>query len=106
MRSATASAARQIFQNPGWQAESWIAGHAVLMAIVWPLLLVAIFLPLSVYTYRRRRREVVSLAGPDFAFLTALPSHDVRIGNVAAENVQGAADGQIHLSLAQLLDQI
>jgi ABC-2 type transport system permease protein len=49
--SATASAARELFGNPGWGGESWIAQHAVLMAVVWPLLLTAIFLPLSVRAY-------------------------------------------------------
>jgi ABC-2 type transport system permease protein len=51
--SATTSATRQLFMNPGWQTGSWISEHAVLMALVWPMLLVAIFLPLSVRTYRR-----------------------------------------------------
>ncbi len=51
--SATTSAIRQLFMNPGWQTGSWISEHAVLMALVWPMLLVAIFLPLSVRTYRR-----------------------------------------------------
>lgn len=30
--------------NPGWQAGSWSAEHAVLLAIVWPVVLTAIFL--------------------------------------------------------------
>ena len=54
--SATTSAIRQLFMNPGWQAGSWVSEHAVLMALVWPMLLVAIFLPLSVRTYRRLNR--------------------------------------------------
>ncbi len=54
--SATTSAIRQLFLNPGWQAGSWTSEHAVLMALVWPMLLVAIFLPLSVRTYRRLNR--------------------------------------------------
>ncbi len=54
--SATASATRRLFMNPGWQGDSWIAEHSVLMAIVWPLLLIAIFLPLSVQKYRRLSR--------------------------------------------------
>ena len=54
--SATASAIRQLFMNPGWQGSSWIAENAVLMALVWPLLLIAIFLPLSVRQYRRLNR--------------------------------------------------
>jgi ABC-2 type transport system permease protein len=54
--SATTSAIRRLFLNPGWQAGSWSAEHAVLLAIVWPMLLVAIFLPLSVRAYRRLNR--------------------------------------------------
>jgi ABC-type multidrug transport system permease subunit len=54
--SATTSAIRQLFLNPGWQAGSWSAEYAILLAIVWPVLLVAIFLPLSVRAYRRLNR--------------------------------------------------
>ena len=54
--SATAAATRKLFMNPGWHGSSWISAHAVLMAIVWPALLVAIFLPLSAHTYRRLSR--------------------------------------------------
>ncbi|WP_436757178.1 ABC transporter permease [Streptosporangium sp. V21-05] len=50
--SATATAARQLFDNPGWGGESWVAQNAVLMAVVWPLLLIAVFLPLSTRTFR------------------------------------------------------
>jgi ABC-2 type transport system permease protein len=51
--SATVAATRELFGNPGWGGDSWIAQHGVLMAIVWPVLLVAIFFPLSVRRYRR-----------------------------------------------------
>ena len=51
--SATVAAARELFGNPGWGGESWMARHAVPMAVVWPLLLIAVFLPLSVRRYRR-----------------------------------------------------
>lgn len=54
--SATASATRELFMNPGWQGDSWISEHALLLAIVWPALLVAIFLPLSGRKYRRLNR--------------------------------------------------
>ncbi|HEX4206916.1 MAG TPA: ABC transporter permease [Ktedonobacteraceae bacterium] len=54
--TATTSAIRQLFMNPGWQAGSWSSEHAVLLAIVWPILLAAIFLPLSVRAYRRLNR--------------------------------------------------
>ncbi|WP_440065406.1 ABC transporter permease [Streptosporangium sp. OZ121] len=51
--SATATAARQLFDNPGWGGESWVTQNATLMAVVWPLLLIAVFLPLSTRTFRR-----------------------------------------------------
>jgi ABC-type multidrug transport system permease subunit len=51
--SSTVSAARELFSNPGWGGESWIAQRGLLMAIVWPLMLVTIFFPLSVQRYRR-----------------------------------------------------
>jgi ABC-2 type transport system permease protein len=54
--SSTVSAARQLFGNPTGGDESWIAQHAVLMAVVWPLALVAVFLPLSVRRFRRLSR--------------------------------------------------
>ncbi|GLZ34143.1 transport permease protein [Lentzea sp. NBRC 105346] len=50
--SSTVAACRELFGNPGVGGDSWAAQHAVLLAIVWPLLLVAIFWPLSVRRYR------------------------------------------------------
>jgi len=54
--SATAAATRELFGNPGWGGDAWIARNAPLMAVVWPLAIVAIFLPLSVRRYRRLSR--------------------------------------------------
>jgi ABC-2 type transport system permease protein len=54
--SATVSATRELFGNPGWGGESWMAQHAVLMAVVWPLLLFAVFFPLSVRRFQRLSR--------------------------------------------------
>jgi ABC-2 type transport system permease protein len=51
--SATASAIRTLFINPGWQDNSWITEHALLVALVWSIVGIAIFLPLSVRKYRR-----------------------------------------------------
>lgn len=51
--SSTAAAARQLFENRGWEGESWIAQHSILMAVGWPLVILAIFFPLSVRRYRR-----------------------------------------------------
>jgi len=54
--SATTSAVRELFMNPGWQGDSWIAQNSLLMAILWPALLITIFLPLSTHKYRRLNR--------------------------------------------------
>lgn len=53
--SATAAAVRALFGNGSFGGDSWIAQHAVTMAVVWPVLLVAIFLPLSVRAFRKLR---------------------------------------------------
>jgi ABC-2 type transport system permease protein len=55
--SATASAARELFGNPGWASDSWAAQHATLLATLWPAVLVAVFFPLSVRAYRRLRDQ-------------------------------------------------
>jgi ABC-type multidrug transport system permease subunit len=54
--SATATATRQLFANPGWSAGTWPSTHAQLLAVAWPLLLLAVFVPLSVRRYRRLSR--------------------------------------------------
>jgi ABC transporter DrrB family efflux protein len=54
--SATVAAARELFGNPSWGGGSWAEEHALLLAVAWPVLLVAIFFPLSVRRYRRLSR--------------------------------------------------
>lgn len=54
--SSTATAARDLFGNPGATADSWIGTHAITAAIAWPLLLTAIFIPLSMFRYRNLSR--------------------------------------------------
>lgn len=55
--SSTVTAARELFGNVGANtADSWIGTHAVLMAVVWPLVISAMFLPLSVRRYQRLSR--------------------------------------------------
>jgi ABC-2 type transport system permease protein len=49
--SATLNATRELFGNPGFGGDSWIAQPGGLMALVWPLLIVAVFFPLSVRGY-------------------------------------------------------
>lgn len=50
--SSTVAAARALFGNPTVAGDTWVAQHPLLMAVVWPLLLVAVFAPLSVHRYR------------------------------------------------------
>lgn len=54
--SATVTATRALFGNPGWGGDSWMAQHALLMALVWPLVLLAIFVSLAVRRYGRLSR--------------------------------------------------
>ncbi len=54
--SSTAAAVRELFGNPGWPVDSWVAEHAVAMAVVWPLLIIAVFAPLSVRRFQRMSR--------------------------------------------------
>jgi ABC-2 type transport system permease protein len=54
--SATATATRELFGNPGWGGDSFVAEHALAMAVAWPLLLLAVFVPLSVRRFQRLSR--------------------------------------------------
>ncbi|RKN04698.1 ABC transporter permease [Streptomyces radicis] len=56
--SATTAAARELFGNPGAASTdvAWPLQNAVLMATVWPLVIMAIFMPLAVRRYRRLSR--------------------------------------------------
>jgi ABC-2 type transport system permease protein len=51
--SSTVAATRELFGNPGWGSDSWVVQHSLLMAIVWPLLITAVFFPLAVRRYQR-----------------------------------------------------
>ncbi|WBQ05166.1 ABC transporter permease [Kribbella sp. CA-293567] len=51
--SGTATAARSLFGNPDPSTASWIGEHAIAAAIIGPLLLTAVFLPLSAARFRR-----------------------------------------------------
>ncbi|MFK4037442.1 ABC transporter permease [Nonomuraea wenchangensis] len=50
--SSTVAAARQLFGNPGWGGDSWVARHPVLMAVAWPVAITAVFFVLSVRRYQ------------------------------------------------------
>jgi ABC-2 type transport system permease protein len=54
--SITASATRELFGSPGYGGGTWIAKHAIEMAVVLPLVITAVFLPLSALAYRRLSR--------------------------------------------------
>ncbi|WP_035280696.1 ABC transporter permease [Brevibacterium album] len=54
--SATATAVRELFGSPTGVTVGWLAEHAVLAAVLWPLALTAVLLPLSARAYRRLRR--------------------------------------------------
>ncbi|MDB1087182.1 ABC transporter permease [Streptomyces sp. ACA25] len=51
--SATVAASRELFGNPGLGSGSWVTENAVLMAVVWPVLITAVFAPLAVRRYQR-----------------------------------------------------
>ena len=55
--SATATAARSLFGNPTGITTGPLADWSVGLAIAWPLLIVAVFLPLSARAYRRLRNS-------------------------------------------------
>ncbi|MFE1559090.1 ABC transporter permease [Streptomyces sp. NPDC058734] len=52
--SATATAVRGLFGNPG--GDSWAAAHAGLLAVAWPAALIAVFFPLAVTRFRNLSR--------------------------------------------------
>ena len=54
--SSTVAATRELFGNPGWGGESWVAQHAVLMAVLWPVAITVVFFVLSVRLYQRLDR--------------------------------------------------
>jgi len=54
--TATVAASRDLFGNPGLGGDSWVAQHPVLMAVLWPVALVAVFAPLAVRRYQRLSR--------------------------------------------------
>ncbi|GAB3713890.1 ABC transporter permease [Nocardiopsis oceani] len=54
--SATVLACRELFGNTTVVGESWVAQNALLMAVVWPLVLLAVFVPLALGRYHRLSR--------------------------------------------------
>ncbi|MYR98086.1 MULTISPECIES: ABC transporter permease [unclassified Streptomyces] len=54
--SSTATATRELFGNPVAGGSTWVEEHALLMAVVWPLVITLVFLPLAVRRFRRLSR--------------------------------------------------
>ena len=54
--SATIYATRDLFGNPGIGGSSFVSDNAIPLAVAWPLLIIAVLLPLSVHRYRHRSR--------------------------------------------------
>ncbi len=54
--AATITATRELFGNPGLGGVSWADQHALLLAVVWPLVILAVFLPLAVRRWQRLSR--------------------------------------------------
>lgn len=54
--SSTSAATRDLFGSPVGSGDSWIEQHALLMAVVWPAILTAIFLPLAVRRFQSLSR--------------------------------------------------
>ncbi|WP_354597313.1 ABC transporter permease [Streptomyces sp. JL1001] len=54
--SATATAVRELFGNPGGATGSWAAEHAELLAVLWPVAIIAVFFPLAVQKFARLSR--------------------------------------------------
>lgn len=54
--SSTVTASRELFGNPAAVGGTWIEQHALLMAVVWPVVITAVFLPLAVRRYQRLSR--------------------------------------------------
>ncbi|GAA1596300.1 ABC transporter permease [Actinoplanes couchii] len=54
--SATTTAIRELFGNPGIGSDSWPAAHALPLAVVWPVLLIVVVGPMAVRRYRNLSR--------------------------------------------------
>jgi ABC-2 type transport system permease protein len=54
--SATVTATRELFGNPTGEPDSWVGEHALELAVVWPMIITAVTLPLAVRAYRKMSR--------------------------------------------------
>lgn len=54
--SSTAGAIRELFDSPAVASGYWIEEHALAAAVVWPVVIIVVFLPLAVRQYQRLNR--------------------------------------------------
>jgi ABC-2 type transport system permease protein len=54
--SSTITATRKLFGNPGVEQSGWLADNAILLAVVLPLVIMALTLPIAVRAYQRLSR--------------------------------------------------
>jgi ABC-2 type transport system permease protein len=54
--SATVTATRELFGNPTGDPTSWVSEHALQLAVLWPLVITAVTLPLAVRAYQKLSR--------------------------------------------------
>jgi ABC transporter DrrB family efflux protein len=54
--SATITATRQLFGNPGGASSSLVTDHAIAFAVAWPLVITVLTLPLAVRSFQRLSR--------------------------------------------------
>lgn len=50
--SSTITATRELFGNPGVESSGWLAENAILLAVLWPVALTAVTLPLAVRAFK------------------------------------------------------
>ena len=93
--SATAAAMRELFGNPGWGGDSWAATHAVELAVVWPVVLTAVFFPLAVARYRAR----LTASTPSGGVLIAGEAGAPHCVNALAFTSSTPRDGPRHASV-------
>ena len=54
--SSTITATRRLFDNPGVEPSGWLADNAILMAVLLPVAITAITLPLAVRSFQHLSR--------------------------------------------------
>jgi ABC-type multidrug transport system permease subunit len=50
--SWTTTAVRDLFGNPGGHPAGWIGEHSIALAVIWPIVVTVLTLPLAVKAYR------------------------------------------------------